>query len=81
MMTIAPYDHYAEARAIAATLKARGDEQIAREILAAISNGVSGTEIFMELRALLSPLSTKGLENSMAFRLVRLRRELDLALL
>jgi hypothetical protein len=50
------YDHYMEARAIAETLQREGLASDAASIRRAIDTGVSGTEIFMQLRFLLAPL-------------------------
>ena len=50
------YDHYARARFIANQLEAQGKVQLAKQVRAAIDEGVSGTEIFMQLRFYLSPL-------------------------
>lgn len=51
------YDHYAEAKKIAAQLDAQGFSSEAENIRNAISEGRSGTEIFMQLRFYLTPIS------------------------
>ena len=50
------YDHYEEAKEIAALLASEGKPSEAEQILDAIRNGKSGTEIFMILRFRLAPL-------------------------
>lgn len=52
------YDHYAEAKGIAEQIEAEGFEQQASDVRKAISEGRSGTEIFMQLRFYLSSLQT-----------------------
>jgi hypothetical protein len=50
------YDHYKEARSIADQLEIDGFPDHAANVRAAIEDGRSGTEIFMQLRFYLSPI-------------------------
>jgi hypothetical protein len=50
------YDHYKEAKDIAGILATGGKTVEAGQILDAIANGKSGTEIFMILRFRIGPL-------------------------
>ena len=50
------YDHYQEAKAVAEELSSLGFSAEATAIQNAISEGRSGTEIFMQLRFFLKPL-------------------------
>ena len=54
------YDHYAEAKSIAAKLEAEGFPEHAAAVRHAIDDGRSGTEIFMQLRFYLTPLQGDG---------------------
>jgi hypothetical protein len=50
------YDHYIEAKSIVDCLGEEGFVEQATAVRNAIDNGVSGTEIFMQLRFYLTPL-------------------------
>lgn len=75
------YNHYQEARAVADSLEAKGHAAEADKIRSAISEGRSGTEIFMQLRFYLSPLlGAPGFEPALADRIRALYEKLDDAL-
>jgi len=50
------YDHYKEARSIADQIQVEGFPDEAANVRAAIEDGRSGTEIFMQLRFYLPPI-------------------------
>jgi hypothetical protein len=50
------YDQFREAGIIADKIEKDGFNQQAEEVRSAISNGRSGTEVFMQIRFYLSPL-------------------------
>lgn len=54
---MAGYDHYEEAKWIAESLYAQGFADDSKDIRGALSDGVSGTQVFMHLRKILTPLS------------------------
>lgn len=75
------YDHYAEARRLADMLTHEGLDDWAKEIVDAISEGSTGTEIFMRLRMQIALLlaSTQGSPEIISCA-NRLHKELDSAL-
>jgi hypothetical protein len=75
------YDHYTEAKKIAARLGHLGWEVEAAKINEAIETGFSGTKIFMELRFLLTPfLYIQTLPADLKIEIGKLHDELDMAL-
>lgn len=75
------YDHYEEAKKIAALLAAQGMSLESVQILDAIKDGKSGTEIFMILRFRLAPLlNAQGLSEDTKERMRVLHTKLDEAL-
>jgi hypothetical protein len=54
---VSGYDHYAEAKSIAGALGSHNQEERADAICDAIDSGVSGTEIFMQVRSYLRPVA------------------------
>ncbi|MBC7501611.1 MAG: hypothetical protein H7315_14105 [Herminiimonas sp.] len=75
------YDHYEEAKKIAALLAAQGMASESVQILDAIKDGTSGTEIFMILRFRLTPLlNAQGLSKDTKERMRILHTKLDEAL-
>ena len=75
------YDHYAEAKKIAAQLDAQGLPSDAEKIRSAISEGRSGTEIFMQLRFYLTPvLSTVNLADGVKGQITVLLGKINEAL-
>ncbi len=54
------YDHYAEAKRVAVLLTADGYPSEGQDLLKAISEGTSGTEIFMISRLVLEPFLNAG---------------------
>jgi hypothetical protein len=78
---VSAYDYYKEAREVADAIEARGHAAEAGKMRSAISEGRSGTEIFMQLRFYLSPLlGAAGIEPALADRIRTLHRKLDDAL-
>ena len=55
------YDHYTEAKCIADQIEGAGFPEQAQQVRLAIENGVSGTELFMQLQFYLSPLKDNNL--------------------
>lgn len=75
------YDHYEEAKKIAASLAAQGLSSEAAQILDPIKEGKSGTEIFMILRfRLASMLKAKDLSKDTKEHMRILYSKLDAAL-
>ena len=78
---IRAYDNYEEAKMIAKLLTMQGFPSEAKQILAAIRDGKSGTEIFMILRfRLASMLNTQGVSDDTKERMGILHKKLDEAL-
>ena len=75
------YDHYAEAKGIAAELEKAEFTAAATNIRQAIAEGVSGTEIFMQLRFYLRPfVDAPGVSDETKARMRELYAKLDLGL-
>jgi hypothetical protein len=75
------YDHYEEAKAVAASLAVEGFLDQAKQINDAMMEGRTGTEIFMILRFRLKPLlHVGGLSDATRQRLQFLYSKLDEAL-
>jgi hypothetical protein len=74
-------DHYTEAGSIADAIERQGFANVAENIRTAISQGFSGTEIFMKLRFYLAPLThSVVLDEKTKFRIQMLHDALDRAL-
>ena len=75
------YDHYEEARQVAALLKSEGFPEQAQQISTAMTDGKTGTEIFMILRFRLKPLlDLEGIPESTRQRMQLLYSKVDEAL-
>ncbi|KCZ89068.1 hypothetical protein [Hyphomonas jannaschiana] len=76
------YDHYTEAKCIADQIEGAGFPEQAEQVRQAIENGVSGTEIFMQLRCYLSPLKNNDrIDQQVRHRVNLLVDKIDDALL
>ena len=74
-------DHYLEAKSIADCLGEEGFGEQATVVRNAIDNGVSGTEIFMQLRFYLTPLrANTQVDETTRFRIGVLIDKIDEAL-
>jgi hypothetical protein len=75
------YDHYQETKKIAQLLTAEGHAAKAQELLSALTEGATGTEIFMILRYRLTPLlNLPGLSAEIEQRISILCQSINAAL-